>query len=562
MLRPHTIIRAPITPNDSHHQEWDSFNYCSSPQPMLTSKSIATQTNAVEMRGITKHFPGVLANEGVDFEVRAGEIHALLGENGAGKTTLMNILCGLYEPDAGEIRLFDQPVKFHSPREAIAAGIGMVHQHFMLVERFTVADNIILGQTQRGILRENPKRLHRRLQQLADQYGLKLDPATEVWQLSVGEQQRVEILKALYRNARILILDEPTAVLTPQEVQELLPTLRSLAEQGTAIIFITHKLNEVLAVCHRVTVLRDGRTIDTLAVEDCSEQQLAQMMVGREVNLQRRRVGEQGGKGAREEGHLNDEASPLHSFTPPPPNSSPALAIKNLWVKSDRNLLALRGIDLEVYPGEIVGIAGVDGNGQRELEEAIAGLRSIQQGELRLAGQLAHIPSDRYSMGLLTDFSVAENLVLKEISQPPFNVKGLLRPKQILKHAVDQVQRFLIRTPSVKTRVGKLSGGNAQKIVFARELSRPHQVILAAQPTRGLDVGATEYVHCQLLARRDAGAAILLISTELDEILSLSDRIAVLYEGKIVGWVNAANADVHHLGLLMAGRVASQIDNS
>jgi general nucleoside transport system ATP-binding protein len=536
---------------------------------MLTSKSIVTQANAVEMRGITKHFPGVLANESVDFEVKAGEIHALLGENGAGKTTLMNILCGLYEPDAGEIRLFDQPVKFHSPREAIAAGIGMVHQHFMLVERFTVADNIILGQTRRGILRENPKQLHRRLQQLTDQYGLKLDPAIEVWQLSVGEQQRVEILKALYRNARILILDEPTAVLTPQEVQELLPTLRRLAEQGTAIIFITHKLNEVLAVCHRVTVLRDGKTIGTLAVEDCSEQQLAQMMVGREVNLRQRRAGGQGfperqpngGRGEREKVNLND-ASPLHPFTPPPPNSSPALALNKVWVRSDRNLPALQGIDLDVYPGEIVGIAGVDGNGQRELEEAIAGLRAIQQGELHLAGQLAHIPCDRYSMGLLTDFSVAENLVLKEITQPPFNKKGLLRPKQIVKHAVDLVQQFLIRTPSVKTRVGKLSGGNAQKIVFARELSRPHQVILAAQPTRGLDVGATEYVHCQLIARRDAGAAILLISTELDEILSLSDRIAVLYEGKIVGWMNAANADVHHLGLLMAGRGAAQSDNS
>jgi general nucleoside transport system ATP-binding protein len=506
---------------------------------MITSKSIVTHSLAVEMQGITKQFPGVLANENVDFEVKTGEIHALLGENGAGKTTLMNILCGLYEPDGGEIRLFGQPVRFHSSRDAIAAGIGMVHQHFMLVESFTVADNIVLGQSNRQILREDPKRLHQRLKQLADQYGLRIDPAAEIWQLSVGEQQRVEILKALYRNAKILILDEPTAVLTPQEVQELLLTLRALAKQGTAIIFITHKLNEVLAVCHRVTVLRDGKTVGTVAIADCSEQQLAQMMVGREINQQRNGNGNSGEKQVQE------------------PISPPALTLKEVWVTNDRKLPALRGINLSIYPGEIVGIAGVDGNGQRELEEAIIGLRPIHQGELRLAGKLAHIPSDRYSMGLLTEFSIAENLVLKDICQPPFSSKGLLHPRRILKHAAQLIQQFLIRTPSAKTCAGKLSGGNAQKIIFARELSRQHQVILAAQPTRGLDVGATEYVHCQLLARRDARAAILLISTELDEILSLSDRVAVLYEGTIVGLVNTANADIHQLGLWMAGRIES-----
>ncbi|KAM3100979.1 ABC transporter ATP-binding protein [Phormidesmis sp. 146-12] len=484
---------------------------------------------AVEMRGITKRFPGVMANQAIDFEVKAGEIHALLGENGAGKTTLMNILCGLYEPDAGEIWLNGQPVKLRSPRDAIAAGIGMVHQHFMLVEPFTVAENIVLGAN-RSPLRESPKRLNLRLQKLADQYGLRLDPAAQIWQLSVGEQQRVEILKALYRKANLLILDEPTAVLTPQEAQELMVTLRTLAAQGTAIVFISHKLNEVMAVCDRVTVLRDGQTVDTVAIQACSEQSLAQMMVGREVNLSRRET------------------------TPPlTPLPSPTCELKNLWVMGDRNLPALRGIDLAICPGEIVGLAGVDGNGQRELEEAIVGLRPIRQGEI-LVKELAHIPSDRTSMGILTEFSIAENLILKDVQRPPFQWKGFLRQNYIFKHAIDLVQQYLIRTPSVKTQTGKLSGGNAQKVVLARELTRDHQVLLAAQPTRGLDIGATEFVHAQLLARRDAGTAILLISTELDEILSLSDRVAVLYEGAIVGLIDRAHANVNEIGLLMAGR--------
>jgi general nucleoside transport system ATP-binding protein len=498
---------------------------------MITTNT--TQPLAIEMEGIDKQFPGVFANQGIHFDVCVGEIHALLGENGAGKTTLMNILCGLYEPDAGAIRLYGQPVRLRSPREAIAAGIGMVHQHFMLVDSFTVAENITLGQTGRALLREAPPQLHRRLQNLADQYGLKINPAVPVWQLSVGEQQRVEILKALYRNAKVLILDEPTAVLTPQEADDLMSTLRALAAQGTTIIFISHKLREVLAVCDRVTVLRDGQTIGTVATHNCTEAQLAEMMVGRAVNLRR----------------PPDSAQPVPSQDQPP-----ALQLTNLRVFSDRRLPAIQDLTLSVYPGEIVGIAGVDGNGQRELEEAIVGLRQPERGKIHWQGELAHIPSDRYAMALLTDFTVAENLVLKDVHRPPFSWRGLLRPATIFRYATDLVQQFLIRTPSVHTRAGKLSGGNAQKVIFARELSRKHQVILAAQPTRGVDIGATEFVHVQLRARRDAGTGILLISTELDEILSLSDRIAVLYEGQILEILPAAQANVNDLGLRMAGK--------
>jgi simple sugar transport system ATP-binding protein len=486
------------------------------------------------MRQITKRFPGVIANDCVNFELRAGEIHALLGENGAGKTTLMNILCGLYEPDEGEILLDGNSVNFQSPRDAIAAGIGMVHQHFMLVESLSVADNIVLGQTQ-GILRESPKKLHRRLTSLAEQHGLQINPTAEVWQLSVGEQQRVEILKAIYRGAKVLILDEPTAVLTPQEVEKLLQTLHSLAAGGTGIIFITHKLKEVLTICDRVTVLRDGCQIGTVATAQTNERELARMMVGREVQKVDR-ITEQPGE---------RENAP----------QSACLTIQDLWVNNDRGLPALRGINLTVREGEIVGIAGVDGNGQRELEEAIASLRQPTRGKIQLDGELAHIPSDRYAMGLIGDFPIADNIVLRDIDRPPFSRKGLLQPRSIIRYAAEMVQRFAIRTPSVRTLAGKLSGGNAQRVVLARELAREHQIVLAAQPTRGLDVGAIEYVHAQLLARRDMGAGVLLISTELDEILALSDRIAVLYEGEIVGIVNSRDAVVHQLGLMMAGRV-------
>ena len=488
------------------------------------------QSLAIEMRNITKRFPGVIANQKVDFSVRPGEIHALLGENGAGKTTLMNILCGLYTAEEGEVFLNGVPVRFQTPQEAIAAGIGMVHQHFMLVEPFTVAENIILGQT-KGILREPEQALHRRLVVLADRYGLSLKPNAKIWELSVGEQQRVEILKALYRQAKILILDEPTAVLTPQEAEGLIAILRTLAAQGTTIIFISHKLNEVLAVCDRVTVLRDGKTVGTVDIASCDTNDLAEMMVGREVNLQR----------------------PSRVPLPASP-AEPRLRLEGISALGNHQMPALQDVTLSVYPGEILGVAGVDGNGQRELEEVIMGLRSPTKGRVHCDGVVAHIPSDRYSMGLISDFTVTENLLIRDIDRPPFNVNGLLRLDRMAKHAANLVQQFTIRTPSVKTRSGKLSGGNAQKVVLARELARGLDIILPAQPTRGLDIGAMEFVHAQLMAQRDAGAAILLISTELEEILRLSDRIVVLYEGRIIGETKAENADVKQLGLWMAGK--------
>jgi general nucleoside transport system ATP-binding protein len=490
----------------------------------------STSPLAIDMRGITKRFPGVVANQQIDFLVQRGEIHALLGENGAGKTTLMNILCGLYEPDEGEIWLRGQPVRFQRPADAIAAGIGMVHQHFMLVERFTVAENIALGQTGRG-WRDDSRALHQRLRELSAHYGLGIDPSAPVWQLSVGERQRVEILKALNRQVDVLILDEPTAVLTPQETEGLMAILRELAAQGTAIIFISHKLNEVLALCDRITVLRDGQRVGSVQVSDCDAHHLTELMVGREVNLDRP---------DRVAVELSDR--------------SPLLSLEQVSAVGHHRLPVLQNINLQVYPGEIVGIAGVDGNGQQELEEAIIGLRSLTQGRIHRDGTLAHIPSDRYSMGLIPEFSVTENLLLRDIDRPPFSQKGFLRPAQMAKQAIALVQQYLIRTPSVHTPSGTLSGGNAQKVIIARELCRNHPIILAAQPTRGLDVGAMEYVHAQLIAQRDAGAAILLISTELDEILRLCDRIAVLYEGQIVGVMDAATADINHLGLLMAGK--------
>ena len=497
---------------------------------------------AVEMRGIVKRFPGVVANAGVDFDLLPGEVHALLGENGAGKSTLMNVLYGLYPPDAGEVRLFGERVAFNSAADAIARGLGMVHQHFMLVKPFTVAENIVLGQrSPRAPLMENPRTVHKRLAALSDQYGLAIDPAAEVWTLSVGEQQRVEILKALYRGARVLILDEPTAVLTPQEVRGLLDILRRLVGEGKSIVFISHKLGEVLAASSRITVLRDGVVVGTVPTGQTDEHDLACMMVGREVVL---RV-------SKGPAHVQESR----------------LLLQDLYASNDRGLLALRGVNLEVRSGEILGIAGVAGNGQTELEEAIAGLRRPSAGRISLCGQdtthgspraisdagLAHIPSDRYQMGMLGDFSVAENLVLQRVGEPPFTRRGFLDHGAIAANARTEIADYDVRTPSVDTPAGSLSGGNAQKMVLARELARQPKVLLAAQPTRGLDVSAIEFVHRKLIEQRDAGLAVLLISTELDEILALSDRIAVMYEGQIIGVVQATDADVNEIGLMMAG---------
>ncbi|MCP4165966.1 MAG: ABC transporter ATP-binding protein [Chloroflexi bacterium] len=502
----------------------------------------ATTDPIVQMRGIVKRFPGVVANAGVDFDVLPGEIHALLGENGAGKTTLMNILYGLYAADEGEVRLYGQPVSFASARDAIANGLGMVHQHFMLVNPISVADNIVLGQkSPREPLMENSKRVNRRLSDLSKQYGLAIDPTDEVWKLSVGEQQRVEILKALYRGAEILILDEPTAVLTPPEVVEFLAILRRLAAEGKSIVFISHKLDEVLGASDRITVLRDGEVVDTVQPADVDKHTLARMMVGRDVLLTVAKTA----------------AEP----------AEPLLQISDLCADSDRELPALRGVGITVRSGEILGIAGVAGNGQSELEEVIAGLRSATSGQVMICGQdtttyssreagevgLAHIPSDRYRMGLLPDFTVAENMFLQRIGDPPFTRRGFLNWDAIRAKAQELIQAYNVRGATVDTAAGSLSGGNAQKMILARELDRGPRVLLAAQPTRGLDVSAIEYVHAQLIEQRDAGVAILLISTELDEILALSDRIAVMYEGEIVAVIDADDADVNEIGLLMAG---------
>jgi simple sugar transport system ATP-binding protein len=501
----------------------------------------------VEMRGIVKHFPGVLANDSTDLDLLPGEILGLLGENGAGKTTLMNILYGLYRRDAGVIRLRGEEVHFRSAHDSIARGLGMVHQHFMLVPPLTVTENMILGQpSPRAPFLEDRRKVAQRINTLSERYNLKVDPDAEVWQLSVGEQQRVEILKALYRGAEVLILDEPTAVLTPQEVDELLVIMRSLADDGHSLIFISHKLQEVMTICDRVAVLRDGRRVDVVMIQDTSRAELARMMVGREVLL---RVEKQ-------------KAKP----------GEPQLSVSDLRVRDDRELPALRGVSLEVHAGEIVGLAGVAGNGQRELEDAISGLRFIEGGRVTLCEQdvtnrpprdiittgLGHIPSDRYGMGLLGDFSVAENLVLETFYQAPFTRRGFLRENKINANAEALIGEFDIRTPSTTTEAAKLSGGNAQKMILAREISRQPKVLLAAQPTRGLDVGATEYVHQELVRQRDKGMAILLISTELEEILSLSDRIIVLYEGRVVGERSIEVAEVEELGLMMAGSVSPE----
>ena len=496
----------------------------------------------VHMEAITKEFPGVIANAGVDFELRKGEIHTLLGENGAGKTTLMNILYGLYEPDDGDIYLNGKAVKFRTARDAISAGLGMVHQHFMLVQRFTVADNIVLGQpSSRAPRLENEAELYEKLEEISNRYGLKIQPDAQIWTLSVGEQQRVEILKALYRGAEILILDEPTAVLTPQEVDHLLEILRKLTDEGKSVVFISHKLHEVMTVSDRITILRDGKVVGTVDAAHTTKEELACMMVGREVLL---RVTKK-----------------------PPEIGGPVLEIKDLKAEDDRGLPALKGINLEVRSGEILGIAGVAGNGQSELEEVIAGLRRAKSGIVKICGNdvtnkrpkevgscgLAHIPSDRYRMGVLPGFTVAENLVLQRICEKPFTKYGKLVPDAIQKEAIQLAENFDIRTTSVEARAGKLSGGNAQKMILARELARCPSVLLAAQPTRGLDVSAIEYVHTKLIEQRDQGMAILLFSSEMYEIMSLSDRIAVMYDGEIMGIMDAKDADMNEIGMMMAG---------
>jgi ABC-type uncharacterized transport system ATPase subunit len=494
----------------------------------------------LEMRGIRKEFPGVVANDDVSFDVRRGEVHALLGENGAGKSTLMNILYGLYRPDGGEIRLNGKPISFSSAREAIEAGIGMVHQHFMLIPVMTVAENIVLGtEPRKGVLLDEGA-ADKRVADMARTFRFEVDPEARVENIGVGQQQRVEIMKALYRNADLLILDEPTAVLTPQEAADLFEILRTLRREGLSIIFISHKLNEVLEIADRITVLRRGKTIETVPREGATEESLARAMVGREVLL---RVE----KGPSEPGDV-------------------LLSVRDLHVQDDRGIEKVRGVSFEVRAGEIVGIAGVDGNGQTELIDALTGLQKIGSGTATIAGKalshanarkaldagIGHIPEDRQRRGLVLEFSIAENIALHDYAKPPDARFGWLFPRRMVDRAKTLIREFDVRGGGPFTRAGGLSGGNQQKLVAAREIARDPKVLIAAQPTRGLDVGAIEYLHRRLVQERNEGRAILLVSLELDEILSLSDRILVVYEGEIVGEHSGAVSE-EQIGLEMLG---------
>ncbi|MDQ3537878.1 MAG: ABC transporter ATP-binding protein [Actinomycetota bacterium] len=500
----------------------------------------------LEARGITKRFPGVLANADVDLMLHAGEILCLLGENGAGKSTLMNMVYGLYQPDAGQLRVRGEPVRFTSSADAIAVGIGMVHQHFQLVPVLTVAENVVLGQEPRSGPFLDLATAKRDVAELSRRYGLVIDPDAVVADLSVGAQQRVELIKALYRNADILILDEPTAVLTPGEVTEFFEVVRSLVSQGKSVVFITHKLKEVLAVADSVTVLRGGRVVGNADPRTATEVSLASMMVGRDVSFE---VDKQ-------------EARP----------GRPVLVTAGLVVADDRGAVTVDGVDLVARSGEIFGIAGVEGNGQRELVEAIAGMRAPVSGSVAIGGAdtaglsprrvealgVGHVPEDRGKHGLVAMFPITDNLVLNRYQRQPFSARGVMQRDAIATHAREQVRAYDIRTPSVDTACGSLSGGNQQKVVVARELSEDLRLLLVSQPTRGLDVGSIEFIHSQIVARRDAGAAVLLVSAELDEILSLSDRIGVLYRGRLVAVMDRADATRDELGLLMAGARGGQ----
>jgi general nucleoside transport system ATP-binding protein len=495
----------------------------------------------LEMERITKRFPGIVANDAVSFDLREGEVHALLGENGAGKSTLMNILYGLYHPDEGEIRIKGKPVRLGSPRAAIDAGVGMVHQHFMLIPVMTVAENIVLAAepVRDGVLLDM-RTAEERVAELSERYGLAVDPRAKIEDISVGQQQRVEILKALYRNADILALDEPTAVLTPQEAQELFEIIHGLTGRGASIIFISHKLNEVAEIADRITVLRRGKHVETLPAEGATEASLARLMVGRDVLLRVEK-------------------------TPAQPGA-PLLAVEDLRVVDDRGIEKVRGVSFEVRGGEIVGIAGIDGNGQTELIDAMTGLRHPSGGTVVVDGRdvtsegvqdhfdsgLGHVPEDRQRRGLVLEFSIAENIAVHDYRSPPDSKFGWLSPRRLIDRARRLIGEFDVRGGGPRTRAGGLSGGNQQKVVLAREIDRDPKVLIAAQPTRGLDVGAIEFVHRRIVEERDEGRGVLLVSLELEEILSLSDRILVLYEGEFVGEF-PPTASEEELGIAMTG---------
>jgi general nucleoside transport system ATP-binding protein len=495
----------------------------------------------VEMRGITKRFPGIVANDGISLTLRKGEILALLGENGAGKSTLMNILFGLYQPDEGEIRIGGRPVTITGPKEAIRLGLGMVHQHFKLVQPFTVTENIILGTEPKQGLRIDYRSAERQVTELSERYGLRVDPKAYIHDISVGMQQRVEIVKTLYRGADILIFDEPTAVLTPQEIQELMEILRLLVKEGKSIIIITHKLKEIMAIADRVTIIRRGKVIDTLKVTETNPDELAEKMVGRHVTFELDKT----------------DARP----------GEPVLSVRDVTARGANQVPVLSGVTFEVRRGEILGLAGVDGNGQSELIEALAGLRPIEQGSITLNGKpisgldprrvaeagVGHIPEDRHKRGLVLDFSMSENMVLKTYYQPAYSQGGFLNREAIDRQARRLIAEFDVRTPETHTPARALSGGNQQKAIIAREMDADPDLLIAAQPTRGLDVGAIEFIHKRLVEQRDKGKGVLLISLEIDEILGVSDRIAVISEGRIVGIVDPKNTTDRELGLMMSG---------
>jgi len=504
------------------------------------AQAAAPSSLVVLLRDITKTFPGVLANDRVAFEVRPGEVHALLGENGAGKTTLMNILYGLYRPDSGQIFVRGESVLIRSPRDSIALGIGMVHQHFKLIPPHTVAENVALGL--KGTPFWNPARVvERGLRELSERYGLPVDPATRVWDLAAGEQQRVEILKALYRGAQILVLDEPTSVLTPQETAELFKVLARMKAEGQAVVLITHKLAEVMEAADRVTVMRRGRVVGTVRTQETSKAELARMMVGREVVFRLT-------KGACAPGEE-------------------ALLVDDLWVRNDRRLPAVRGVSLKVCQAEILGIAGVAGNGQRELVETLTGLRKADRGRVEIGGRgvtnasartlasagVAHVPEDRLRMGIVPGMSVADNLILRRHHRPPFSRGPLLQAGKIREIVGQAIEGYGIVTPTPHAPAKLLSGGNIQKLILARELSEGPTLIIAAHPTYGLDVGSTEQVRRFLLRCRDEGGGVLLVSEDLEEIMELADQIAVMFRGEIMGTVAAGEADLEEIGLMMAG---------
>ncbi|MFV0308498.1 MAG: ABC transporter ATP-binding protein [Desertimonas sp.] len=501
---------------------------------------------ALEARHLTKRFSTVVANDDVSIQLRRGEILGLLGENGAGKSTLVKMLFGLYEPDEGEVLLHGEPMRMSGPGDAIRHGLGMVHQHFQLVSVFTVAENIMLGAEESHGPFLDPRAAARRIREMSDRFGLSVDPDALVEDLPVGTQQRVEILKALYRQADILILDEPTAVLTPAETDELLGVMGELAAEGTSIIFITHKLREAIEVCDTITVLRGGRVVGTTTPAATDRAGLATMMVGRDVALQ------------------VDKA--------PAKPGAPLLEINDLHVLDDRDHSAVDGLDLTVCTGEIVGIAGVEGNGQRELVEALCGMRKARSGAVTFAGQpllgrtpreinrlgVCHIPEDREKHGFVASYTVADNLVLERFDEPPFANGPIRNFAAVDRHASELVERFDVRPRGTHNRMGALSGGNKQKVIVARELSQGADLVIASQPTRGVDVGSIEFIHGQLVAERDAGKAVLLVSAELDEVLSLADRVAVIYEGKIQAVIPIAEATRETVGLMMAGDVSGR----